>query len=341
MQADCRVSVIIPVFNGEEQLRHCLTALEQSDWPRHEVIVVADGCTDGSRAVAERHGAGVLTVEERSGPARARNIGARHASGDVLFFLDADVVAAPDAVRRVAMWFADGNAVDAVIGSYDDSPAALNFLSQYRNLMHCFVHQTGRTEASTFWSGCGAIRRDVFLEHNGFDESYARPAIEDIELGYRLSRSGRRLRLDNALRAKHLKRWTLCNLLKTDVLDRAIPWTELILRERNMPDDLNLQLGQRASVMLAFLCVGSALLAALAMVLLTVAAIVLLNRRFFRFLAARRGWWFAVAAIPMHVLYYFYSGLAFGAGVLRFAWRTVQRRQDVATQDDAPESTTV
>lgn len=79
--------------------------------------------------------------------------------------------------------------VDALIGSYDDDPKSPDFISQYRNLMHCSVHQTGRSEASTFWSGCGAIRREVFLESGGFDETYVRPAIEDIELGYRLTRS--------------------------------------------------------------------------------------------------------------------------------------------------------
>ena len=51
--------------------------------------------------------------------------------------------------------------IAAVFGSYDDEPGAPNLVSQYRNLLHHFVHQTGRTEASTFWTGCGAVRRDA------------------------------------------------------------------------------------------------------------------------------------------------------------------------------------
>ncbi len=50
----------------------------------------------------------------------------------------------------------------AVFGSYDDEPAAPNFLSQYKNLFHHFVHQQGSAEASTFWSGCGAILWPTF-----------------------------------------------------------------------------------------------------------------------------------------------------------------------------------
>ncbi len=70
---------------------------------------------------------------------------------------------------------------------------------------------------------------------SGFDASYKRPAIEDIELGYRLRHAGRRILLDRDLRVKHLKKWTFWGLLKTDVLDRGIPWTELILRDQRCP----------------------------------------------------------------------------------------------------------
>jgi hypothetical protein len=74
------------------------------------------------------------------GPVEARNIVAQAAKGEIVFFLDADVCV-----------HADG-----VIGSYDDDPSSRDFLSQYKNLMHCFVHQNAESEASTFWSGCGA-----------------------------------------------------------------------------------------------------------------------------------------------------------------------------------------
>jgi glycosyltransferase involved in cell wall biosynthesis len=254
-----RVSIVVPVYNGEQELRQCLAGIRASEAPAAEVIVVDDGSTDGSRKVAEEFGAKVLETGGRRGPAKARNIGARAATGEVLFFLDADVVPGPDAVGRVARVFAEDAELAAVIGSYDDDPAERDFLSQYRNLMHCFVHQKAQTRATTFWSGCGAVRREIFFEHSGFDESYARPAIEDIELGYRMHHTGRKMVLDKDLRVKHLKRWTFWNLLKTDILDRGIPWTELILRDGSMPNDLNLQVSQRISVALAFVSVGAAL----------------------------------------------------------------------------------
>ncbi|HSW50893.1 MAG TPA: glycosyltransferase family A protein [Bryobacteraceae bacterium] len=256
------VSVIIPVYNSAAHLKTCLSHLAQ--WPAGplELIVVDDGSTDGSAEVARSFNAVVLSTGGRKGPARARNIGARAARGEILLFIDSDVCVHPDTLERVREDFRRHPELDALIGSYDSSPQSPDFISQYKNLMHSYVHQRGRLEACTFWSGCGAIRRQVFLEHAGFDESYGRPAIEDIELGYRLRQAGRNMVLDKDLQVTHLKKWTFWSLLKTDVLDRGIPWTELILRDHYMPNDLNLELSQRVSVALAFLLVGLALAAA-------------------------------------------------------------------------------
>jgi glycosyltransferase involved in cell wall biosynthesis len=244
-----RVSIVIPVHNGGPAFAACVDALAGS--PAHEVIVVDDRSSDGSPELAARIGARIV-ASAGPGPAQARNTGAGLATGDVILFLDADVAVHADTVARVRDAFLDPT-LDAIIGSYDDDPGSRDFLSQYRNLLHCYVHQTSSREASTFWSGCGAIRRDVFLAAGGFDAGYERPAIEDIELGYRLTREGRRIALDPGLRVKHLKRWTFWRMLGTDIFDRGVPWTELILRDRNLPNDLNLRLSQRVSLGLVWL----------------------------------------------------------------------------------------
>lgn len=251
------ISVVIPAYNAAGYLKTCLGNLAGSIYRDYECIVVDDGSTDETGAVAASYGARVIRTEGRRGPAHARNLGAREASGEILYFIDSDVAVYPGTLGRVASHFLRDPGVTAVIGSYDDSPGETDFMSQYRNLMHCYVHQTGRSEASTFWSGCGAIRRADFLAFGGFDAGiYGRPAIEDIELGYRLAHAGKRLRLDRTLVVKHLKKWTVWDVVKTDVRDRGIPWTELILRDQTLPNDLNVQTSQRVSVALVFLMMG-------------------------------------------------------------------------------------
>lgn len=250
------VSVVIPAYHSGQHLSRCLEALFASNTPPLEIIVVDDGSRDDTRERAVAFGITVLSTDRRRGPAFARNLGAKAAVGDVLFFLDSDVCVKPGTLVQISDSFEADPELDALMGSYDSTPHCQDFLSQYRNLMHSYVHHIGAERASTFWSGCGAIRRTLFLEHSGFNEQYGRPTIEDIELGYRLIRAGRKIVLDRTIEVTHLKRWTFWGVVKTDILDRGIPWTELIMRDRHMPNDLNLQLSQRVSVALVFVLVA-------------------------------------------------------------------------------------
>jgi glycosyltransferase involved in cell wall biosynthesis len=310
------ISVVIPVHNASASLTRCLGALKTSTFQDFECVVVDDGSTDDSAALAAASGARVVATGGQRGPAYARNRGAESAQGEILFFIDADVMAQSGTLTQVARAFEANLALDALIGSYDEDPAEPNFLSQYKNLMHCFVHQQGRRRASTFWTGCGAIRRHVFVKFGGFDESYVRPSIEDIELGARLVRAGRTIELEPTLMVKHLKRWTLSGLLTSDIRDRAIPWTVLMLRERNIPNDLNVQSSQRISVVLTYLALMLAPFywpASVVSLMITIA----LNHRFYRFLSRKRGLWFAIRAVPLHLAYFLYSGGSFVVGCVK------------------------
>ena len=312
------VSVIVPVYNAQKTIQQCLCALQANQYPNWDCLIVDDGSVDDSHQMCRDLGFRIISSERsQSGPAMARNIGARETEGPILLFIDSDVVVQPDIVAQVGDLFGSEPDLAACIGSYDDAPAESNFLSQYKNLQHHYVHQASHEEASTFWGGCGAIRQDIFLEMGGFNTSYARPSIEDIELGYRLRRHGYRIRLLKQLQVKHLKRWTARSLILTDIRDRAIPWTRLILEKGKMLNDLNLQTGQRLSVVsvwLGLLALVTAVFFLWALLLagLACAALLLLNRHFYRFLFEKRGLLFLLLALPWHWLYFAYSGLIFG-----------------------------
>lgn len=316
------VSVIIPVYNGGESFRRCLTKLFEASPPPLEVIVVSDGDTDGSGQLAEQFGAKVIRLPVCGGPAKARNAGAHQAQGNVLFFVDADVEIYSQTIEQVDAAFQQDPDLAALIGSYDDRPGATNFLSQYRNLLHHYVHQTGRKEAFTFWGACGAIRRDIFLAVGGFDEGYRKPCIEDIELGYRLRKAGYKIELHKAIQVKHLKRWEVFNMLRADFFYRALPWTALLLRERNMANDLNLQVSSRMSVLLIFGTLMALIgtywwLGFLIPAMLMLLSLMVLNFPVYRFFYQKRGLLFTLQVIPWHWLYYGYSGLAFAVGLVR------------------------
>ncbi len=309
-----RVSVVVPAYDNAAGLEECLRALAPGG--AHEIIVVDDGSTDGTGAVAARLGAKVLRLERNSGAGAARNYGARQATGDVLLFVDSDVVARPDTVAHVTRVFEEHPDVAAVFGSYDAAPRAPGLVSQFRNLLHHFVHQQGDREASTFWAGCGAVRRAVFEESGGFDTGRYTRAIEDIELGYRLRDAGHRILLDKDLEVTHLKRWTLASFLRTDVVYRALPWSRLILQRRARLDHLNLKPAHRASVALALVAVAALALSPflpwmLAMAGAAAGGLVAVNRKLLAFFARTRGVAFAAGSVPLLILHYLASGVGY------------------------------
>lgn len=317
------VSMIVPVYNGGKAFHQCLESITKAHPAPYELIIIADGDTDGSREIAHRTGAQVIERVTPGGPAQARNLGAQSATGDILFFVDADVTIPVDAIQQVQTTFQYMPQMAALIGSYDDTPSQPHFLSQYRNLLHHYTHQAGQEEAFTFWGACGAIRREIFLELGGFDQQYQKPSIEDIELGYRIIEHGYTIRLMKELQIKHLKRWDAVSMLKTDFFQRALPWTDLILRSGKLPNDLNLQRSSRLSVVCAYGLVASLVTAIMRprmMVLSAMYAILLiwLNAALYRFFITKRGVWFTIRVLPWHWLYFLYSGLAFGLGILRF-----------------------
>ncbi len=318
------VSVIIPVHNGGENFRRCLSSLSEFIPPSTEIIIVVDGGTDDSYKVAEDFGATVLAFPNAGGPARARNLGASKANGDIIFFIDADVTVCSDVVSQVSKIFSSQSDLAALIGSYDDLPGAPNFLSQYKNLFHHYTHQTASEDASTFWGACGAIRRKIFLEIGGFDESYRYPSVEDIELGYRLKKAGYQIQLCRSIQVKHLKHWKAISLLRAEIFYRALPWTELIWRDRQLSaNDLNLKLSSRLSLVLTYALIAAVIGSCWSVSALAIAsglglALLLLNLPVYQFFRQKRGLWFALRVIPWHWFYFFYGGLAFVIGTIHY-----------------------
>lgn len=326
-----RIAIIIPVHNAKGDIGKCLdAALESVSFYKKnggfaEILVVDDASDDESAAVARSTGVKVIQLmSPPRGPAFARNRGAENApEAEALVFADSDVLIKPDTLFKIGGIFVSRPDVHALFGSYDDRPAAPDFISQYKNLFHHYVHQTSMENSSSFWAGCGAIRAAVFRGVGGFPESYSRPAIEDIELGYIMMSRGYRTILVKDLLVTHMKRWTFFNLVRTDVMMRGIPWTVLLLKTRSFTKDLNLQTHNRVSVALVYLILLSVLLSFVwpwmwASVAPLLGFVIYLNWGLYQFFAEKRGYVFALKAFPLHLFYYLYNGVSFWLGVLSY-----------------------
>jgi GT2 family glycosyltransferase len=298
-----RVAAVVPATDRPPTLAACLEALEATAEPPEQVIVVSD--------------------PSGLGPAAARNRGAARAMCEFLVFVDSDVAVHPDAFVRIRQTFAQNPGVAAVFGAYDDDPAEPDLVSGFRNLLHHHVHTQAAGPASTFWAGLGAIRAEVFEKLGGFDERrYPLPSIEDIELGARLHARGYVVLLDPGIQGKHLKRWTLASMIRTDFSSRGIPWAELVLARESDAGALNLGLRHRLSALASVSLLVSLGLRRYRVAAASAAAFAALNRDFYVLVARRRGPAHAGGGLVLHVMH----SLTGTAAAVAAGWRHVGRR---------------
>ena len=252
-----------------------------------EFIVVYDGTMAKPPAWLQRSGVRIVSTRVINGPAMARNKAAESARGQLLFFVDADVTLALDSLERVYTAFQSDDDLVALFGAYDDEPSALDTVSQFRNLLHHHTHVAHPGRASTFWTGCGAVRTAAFLDAAGFDSSDRYPSVADIELGMRITAAGGKIVFDPLISCKHTKRWTLASMIRTDIVHRARPWTQLIMSRHSLPESLSLD--------------------------------------FYLLCLRKRGIPFAAASFALHMLYFVDSSITFGVVVVEELLRGLRR----------------
>ena len=326
------LTVIVPAHQARAVLPESLGALRRSEglpeaW---ELIVVDDASTDDTTLQAARFADVVVSLPGNPhGPGYARNRGVEASRGDLIVFVDADVVVRPDALARLTRCFREHPDVAAVFGAYDNAPRDQGFVSRYRNLLHHYVHVTNGGDAETFWAGLGAVRRADFLGVGMFNEwHFSQPQIEDIELGRRLRQSGRRIVLLPEAQGTHLKRWTLRDMLRTDLRNRGVPWMWLLLREgaSGGSKTLNLRFRERLCTALAGLG-GLALLLALLTpftrplalgAAACYAGVLGLNARFLRYVGRHGGAGTLAVAVPLQLAFYSLNVVSVLSGWLVF-----------------------
>ena len=206
------VTVVTPTHNRCRSLRRTLLALAEQDYPaeRFEALVVADGCRDGTAAMLAALAPSLpyrlrWIAQEQGGPAAARNRAVAAAAGDVIAFLDDDVVPVPGwLAAHMAHHACDERAV--VIGPLSPGPRQRpawvrwedeGLQQQYRAMLAGVYGPTPRQ----FYTGNSSVRRHWLLEAGGFDDRLRR--AEDVELAFRLLDLGLRFAFDPAADGRH------------------------------------------------------------------------------------------------------------------------------------------
>ena len=313
MSSKPRISVIVPARSAAATLPACLDALVNSQCRPDEIIVYDDGDNGPLNEYAARDLISIIPGDgERLGRSRGRNLAARRACGEILAFVDADVVVDKEALGRLVAVLACEPGVSAAFGCYDQTPRVKRLAAVYANLRHHWIHYQGDPEAATFWTGLGVVRAEKFWAQGGFAET---SKLEDIEFGMRLCESGERIRLVADAQATHLKDWRLLQLWKTDIINRAVPWSLLIARGAR-GNRLNASPRERLSALLAYgvlISLGGCFFSSWLRLDAVIFAglYIFINRELFGLIARRGGVRALLAAIALHWVYHLYASAIF------------------------------
>lgn len=187
------VSVVVPAYNAERTIAHTIQALVSQLYPGEiTIIVVDDGSTDKTPSIVRSFADVQYIKQVNSGPAVARNRGAAHSKDEFILFTDSDCIPHHNWVDKLMAGFS-GYDIGAVCGSYGiANPQEIlarcihdEILFRHKTLMPVYPRAFGSYNVG--------IRRSLFCEVGGFDESYRQASGEDNDLSYKILKSGRRI----------------------------------------------------------------------------------------------------------------------------------------------------
>lgn len=342
MSVPLHLSIVVPSRNSVSTLRSVLAAIRATELPqdKYELIVVDDASSDASPTVAARYADTIIRLTGRPlGPAYARNRGAELARGEIVAFVNPDVLVEPNTLPAMLAIFAENSGIGAVSASHDDTPAS-NFVSQYWNLLLRFGEQRHSGVVGDLASGCSAMRRSVLMSAGMYDEwRFGTGCLEGLELGQRLHNGAHGVLVSRNIQVMHLKQWSARSLCRevwsrSRMLARslgyqstraAVPSEVVITLTRAMPPAL---------VAVSIVALSGAFLPEpswQAKATIAIVGILVANLPVYRYYAATRGLPFAICAVPLHLVAQSLAAIALCAGwVLR---NTVgDRSPDAATQ---------
>jgi glycosyltransferase involved in cell wall biosynthesis len=318
------VSVVIPVYNNETTIEKCLSSIFESTYKNFEVIVVDDGSKDRTVEIAKKFNCTLIQLKENAGVGFARNAGAKKGKGTIIFFTDGDVTIRQDTLEMGVKTLLGDSSACAVVGAYSKNTGVNNFFSAYKQLTLHYLHLSSPKYISIFVGCCGFIKKDVFNAINGFDEkSFARKILEDVDLGMRLFKQGHRILLSPQIQVVHHKHYSFYNLMVSDMFNRAIPWSRLILKHKIIQFELSTRKSDLICVVLAYFLIASIFLPlfiswrSTALIVLSVLfAYLIADSKILNFYFKEKNLIFTLKSIFMRLCFFTLSSIGAGIGFL-------------------------
>lgn len=331
-----KFSVIIPAYNAEGALRQCLDGVFSSfGGEDYEVIVVDNKSRDATPLIIKDYPCRLMTVTEKQNPAIARNIGVDQAKGEILVFVDSDILINKDTLTLLRKSFEEDGEIVAVTGMLSKECPHKDFFTQYKNLYMHYIFKRCPRYVDFLYGSIAAIKREDFLR---FDESLR---FEDTELGQRYKRLNKKIYLNKEIEVIHLKKYDFIKIVKNDF---SVPfwWAPAFMMYRGFADVFKKRrfahagLNQLFSILVSYLMVPNIFFLnsppARVTLLFLALTFLFLNYDFFKFLYKERRALFLVKSILFTWFDMLVMGLGLSAGLARYLLTRLGRKNQRSVQ---------
>lgn len=297
------VSIVIPTYNAERFMPALLDSIFRNKIDDMEVIIVDDCSKDNTVKVAKNYSVRVIELEKNGGPAKARNIGVEAAKGDIVFFLDSDVIVLDGSIREVKDYFEKNPDASCVIGVCSTEPLNKGFVPAYMAMFE-YIHLIGLQykRVSVFAPRCGAIKKDLFLRIGGYDENYKGADVEDFELARRINKADG-IVLDPKILVRH--QFADFRQALRIYFRRTVMWVHLFFRAKKLDNAGPTSPGNGIAAICAFFSFMLLFLIPFAgfakhLFLSFAVVYIISNLRWWNFMRREKGFLFAVRALLLN-----------------------------------------
>jgi len=319
------LSIIIPLYNDEKNINKALDAIFNNTFKNFEVIIIDDGSTDNSVENIKFYPVKIFR-QQNFGPAKARNLGVKKANGNIIVFIDSDIIMPAFALQKIHETFANHQDINILGGMPDAINHYHNIISDYENLYIHYQFYRQKNTTTAFYTSLVAIKKDIFNKYNGFNEQIRMP--EDMELGQRLLSGGYIIYLDKNIKFSHLKNFTCISYIKKQIKKTA---GILKIKLRNIKSraanhkcyDVSIwfQLGIPASLLIPLCLVLAIFIKSLTPIYFAIiifVGLIFINRKMLIYMYHNRSITFVLAASLILLINYWVYAIGLGYGLAFF-----------------------
>lgn len=330
-----KISVIMPVYNSEKTLEKSLKSIFNNNYKDFEVIVVDDKSSDNSVEIAKKFPCKIIKLEKNHGGGYARNAGAKAAKGEILLFVDSDIIIPESCMQFGVDIFSKNKDISAMLGLFSSKIPYKNFFSNYKHLYlrYYFLKQGSRTH--TLNTSLTFIKKEVFEKFNGFNENIKSVISEDAELGMRLTDNNHIIYQSKELQMEHMKFYNFKDFLKTEFIRSRrifLAFAEKFFEKKKIKDNtkksgkkffffkpVNIYLSiPLVYIMIIFLLFSLLNAYFFAGFLISLSLFIAINFNYWKFLKNERNIIFSVKSAFVNFLSMFWMGIGIAFGLFDF-----------------------